>query len=59
MTPQTAEERLICYADKFFSKSGNIREEKSTERVIRSMERHGAESVARFMKLHEEFCEEN
>lgn len=55
MTPQTLEEKLICYADKFYSKSGDIREEKSLERVMRSMERHGADTLSRFMKLHEMF----
>lgn len=52
MTPQSLEEKLICYADKFYSKSGDIREEKSLERVIRSMERHGADTLRRFLDLH-------
>lgn len=52
MTPQSLEEKLICYADKFFSKSGDIRAEKSFERVVRSMERHGADTLARFLDLH-------
>lgn len=55
MTPRTREERLICYADKFYSKSGDIREEKPIDRVIRSMERHGADTLRRFLELHEEF----
>lgn len=55
MTPQTLEERLICYADKFYSKSGDIYAEKPLEKVIRSMERHGPDTLARFMHLHEEF----
>ena len=52
MTPQTIEEKLICYADKFYSKSGDIRAEKSLDRVIRSMERHGADTLSRFLELH-------
>lgn len=52
MTPQSLEEKLICYADKFYSKSGDIREEKSLERVIRSMERHGTDTLRRFLDLH-------
>lgn len=55
MTPRTREERLICYADKFYSKSGDIRKEKDIDRVIRSMERHGADTLSRFLALHEEF----
>lgn len=52
MLPKTLEEKLICYADKFYSKSGDIREEKSIERVIKSMERHGADTLSRFLELH-------
>lgn len=55
MLPISPEERLICYADKFYSKSGDIRKEKSLERVIKSMERHGADTLERFLKLHREF----
>ena len=55
MTPQTLEERLICYADKFYSKSGDIRREKPLDKVIKSMERHGPDTLARFMALHKEF----
>ncbi len=50
MTPQTLEERLICYA-----KSGDIRREKTLDKVIKSMERHGPDTLARFMALHKEF----
>lgn len=55
MTPQTLEEKLICYADKFYSKSGDIRAEKSLDRVLRSMERHGADTLSRFLALHSLF----
>lgn len=55
MTPQSVEERLICYADKFYSKSGDITREKPLERVIASMARHGDDTLARFMALHREF----
>ena len=50
--PETIEEKLICYADKFFSKSGDPREEKSLERVRRSMSKFGPDSLARFDALH-------
>ncbi len=50
--PETLEEKLICYADKFYSKSGNPREEKSLERVRRSMSKFGAEALERFDSLH-------
>lgn len=55
MTPVSLEEKLICYADKFYSKSGNITSEKSLERVLNSMERHGKETVERFLALHHIF----
>ncbi len=53
--PQTVLERLICYADKFYSKSGDM-ERLPLERVIASMERHGHDSLSRFLALHREFC---
>lgn len=55
MTPRSTEEKLICYADKFYSKSGDITEEKSLDRVMKSMARHGDDTLARFMDLHEMF----
>lgn len=53
--PETIEEKLICYADKFFSKSGNPEEEKSPERVWKSMARYGDEALIRFEELHNFF----
>lgn len=55
MTPHTLEEKLICYADKFFSKSGDITAEKPLDRVRRSMARHGQDSLDRFDQLHKLF----
>ena len=57
MTPRSVEERAICYADKFYSKSGDIRREKSLAKVIKSMARHGRGSLERFLRLHTEFAE--
>lgn len=48
--PETTLERLICYADKFYSKSGNM-EQKTIEQVRRSMARHGDAPLARFEAL--------
>ena len=53
--PETLEEKLICYADKFFSKSSHPETEKSLERVMASMRRHGDETEKRFLDLHETF----
>lgn len=55
MTPQTTEEKLICYADKFYSKSGDIRAEKPLARAIASAARFGRDSLTRFLKLHQQF----
>lgn len=55
MCPVTVEEQLICYADKFYSKSGDPKAEKSLDRVIRSMERHGSDTLARFLEMHRRF----
>lgn len=52
--PETPEEKLICLADKFFSKSGDLKE-KSLESVRRSMVKFGVEPLARFDVLCEEF----
>ncbi|MDE6265785.1 MAG: HDIG domain-containing protein [Muribaculaceae bacterium] len=50
--PETLLEQLICYADKFFSKSGDM-QQKSIEKVERSMQRFGEPSLQRFLKLKE------
>ena len=48
--PETPEEKLVCLADKFFSKSGDMRE-KPAAAVRRSMEKFGADTVERFDAL--------
>ena len=45
--PETMEEKVICYADKFFSKS-HLDEEKTIEQAIASLSKFGEECVARF-----------
>ncbi len=52
--PETLLERLICYADKFYSKSGEMRQ-KSLDEVIAAMQKFGKDSVKRFELLHQEF----
>lgn len=52
--PDTQLERLICYADKFYSKNGDMKE-KSLDRVRASLAKFGAEALDRFEKLHKEF----
>ena len=55
MLPQSIEEQLVCYADKFFSKSDNLTEEKSVELVMRQMKKFGDDSLQRFLAMHRLF----
>lgn len=52
--PESTEEKLICLADKFFSKSGNMRE-KPFDRVRTSMAKFGNGPLERFDILCREF----
>jgi len=52
MLPVSLEEKLICYADKFYSKSRGLRQAKPVERIIEQMQAHGQEAYERFMALH-------
>ncbi len=47
--PETIEEQLICYADKFYSKTRPT-EEKTPERALASLRKFGEEGAARFEK---------
>ena len=56
LTPQTTLERLICYADKFYSKRpGQLSIRKSLDRVRNEMKKHGTASLERFETMHHEF----
>jgi uncharacterized protein len=52
--PETLEERLICYADKFFSKT-RPEIEKTVEQAERSLAKFGEEGVHRFQQWHDLF----
>ena len=54
--PRTLLERLVCYADKFYSKSGDMKR-KSVERARASLARISEASAERFEALHHEFSE--
>lgn len=47
MLPLSLEEKLICYADKFFSKT-HLEREKTVEQARNSLLKFGEEGVARF-----------
>lgn len=46
--PETTEEKIVCYADKFFSKSHPERK-KSVEQAAHSLEKFGSEGVEKFL----------
>lgn len=50
LVPETLEEKLVCLADKFYSKS-SPEKEKTLERVKASVQKFGPESVMRFEEL--------
>ena len=52
--PETIEEKLICYADKFFSKS-HLEREKTIEQAERSLAKFGDAGVQRFRQWVEIF----
>lgn len=52
MIPRSKLEKLICYADKFYSKSGDLEREKSFQEIEKQMERFGKGSLKRFKELH-------
>ncbi len=47
MLPVSIEEQIVCFADKFFSKT-HLGEEKSVEKARKSITKHGEEGLARF-----------
>ena len=53
--PETLPEKLICLADKFFSKSGDMRE-KTLSEVRHSLVKFGPDSVARLEEMIRLFC---
>lgn len=52
--PETLEEQLICYADKFYSKSSPDRE-KTIEQAALSLRKFGEEGVVKFMEWAKRF----
>ncbi len=55
MQPVTIEEQIICFADKFFSKSGTLTKPKSLVKIRKSMFKHGQHQLDRFNKWCELF----
>ncbi len=47
MLPLSIEEQIICFADKFYSKT-HLGKERSVEKARKKLEKYGMETVARF-----------
>lgn len=54
MIPVSLEEQVICFADKFYSKT-HLKKEKSVEKARKSLERYGEAGVQRFERWCEQF----
>ncbi|MDE5903689.1 MAG: HD domain-containing protein [Muribaculaceae bacterium] len=53
MLPISPEEKIICYADKFYSKNpDSLTRRKTLDEVLKDMERHGPDALHRFLELH-------
>lgn len=56
MTPKTMEEKIICYADKFYSKSSqNLFELKDMEKIMKSIRKYGEAKWDIFREMDELF----
>ena len=47
--PDTIEEQVVCYADKFYSKT-NLAAERTVEQTARSLEKFGEKGLNRFFR---------
>ena len=54
-SPETLEEQVICYADKFYSKSHPERV-RTPEQTAQSLSKFGEEGVKKFWEWHQRFC---
>ena len=52
--PETLEEKVICYADKFFSKT-HLDHEKTIEKAEKSLSKFGKDGVKRFQEWEQMF----
>lgn len=55
LLPVSVEEKIVCYADKFYSKSKNLTKRKSFERALRSCAKYGDDSRDRFLAMDQMF----
>ena len=55
LVPQSLEEQLICFADKFYSKTRYLEETRTFQQVVESMGRISEEAVQKVVKWNEMF----
>jgi uncharacterized protein len=56
MTPRSIEEKIVCYADKFFSKSNSsLSLPKPLDKVKKSIRKYGEDKWMRFEEMIEIF----
>lgn len=54
--PRSLLEKLICYADKFYSKSGDLKKEKDLSYIRHQMQKFGDGALDRFNEMHSFFA---
>lgn len=57
MVPICIEEKIVCYADKFFSKSSIQNNEKTLQEILENLSYHGQDKSDRFLAWMTEFGE--
>lgn len=55
MVPVSMEEQVVCFADCFYSKSGDPSKRKSIDQILRGLTKHGDEQVEKFKRWCEFF----
>jgi uncharacterized protein len=55
MIPITLEEKIVCYSDKFFSKTNSKKVEKTPEEISKNLSRFGRDKMEKFLSWMSEF----
>lgn len=51
LLPTSIEEKIVCYADKFFSKTKHLTDMKTYDKALKSCAKYGLESKNRFLEM--------
>lgn len=55
MVPISLEEQIVCYADCFYSKSGDLMEKKTTERILQGLRKRSEDDAVKFLAWYKLF----